>query len=1362
MLLVFALTLFTSATLLFLVQPMIGKMILPLLGGSPEVWNTCLVFFQAMLLAGYAYAHASTRWLGVRRQAGYHLAVLVLPVLLFAVAGPLVVHRSFIVGGGNPIAGVLLILLVAVGLPFFVVSTTSPLLQQWFSSTDHPSARDPYFLSTASNFGSMLALVGYPALVEPFLTLKDQRLAWSIGYGVYILLTGTCAVLLWRSGVSATASGLEPALAAEPVKALAAVGTAAITADEPRSGKVQAGKPRGRGRAKKGDKPERVEQPPPENEPASDTALSGEVTVGRRVRWVLMAAVPSSLMMGVTTFVTMDLAPIPLLWVLPLGLYLLSFIIVFAKIPEKVQSTLVVAGVLLMLCGVAAAASSWLSERSGQVQFLAGLCWLAAVGSTFLILSIRDANLIHKVMILAMPLLVLLLVFMMLSKFELKIGYVIVLHLLLMFVVAMVCHGAIVRDRPPTKYLTEFYMWMSFGGVLGGIFNALIAPVIFNSLAEYALAMVVACMLLPALDPNEDTDPGKLGRYADVALIFLFILAGGCLAGCRLVNRNLDFETLRNGGWGWMAAAVVLTLGFGFVYALRPARGRLADFALRFPVALLVFGLALAPLAVLMGMGLADDRWDYLLVLRGTWGWLLAAVALSALWLGFAKLRSGAESRTLLGLRDALPPGLVVLAIILSGLLIAATVFARIHLQSDLLDQLRSRLIGFDGLAALRDGCWVWLVMAAVGGVAWGANQLRGAASEDRATAGPRAAWIAVVCGLAVVGLGALTGYSSAGTGHDLLAVRKGGWAWLLAAAAGCLIAGGVLVSRVPIADRLRVGLKVVLPATLAVLALVPAAFLLGLVAGDPQFSGEALSGRGWHWLIGASGLILCVAALFPLIVRNCRLRQFTPSLDIALPIALLLLTIGLVWGLRSTVLHYRIIAFASSLGFDDERQLRVILTFGLPAVLCYTFVERSLKFGLGIGAVLLGGAFTNLLVDPTLYEHRSYFGVLKVEVRADPRRDVVYVRRDVPSALLSARLEALSQNDEAIMKELDEGRPVGLLLTLNELLHGTTVHGMQYQMHQMVVPLMAAETVGAGCGDPLGLATVALATTTQDYSEQALTYYHRAGPMGRVMREFNRSAADRIGVIGLGTGTLACYGRPGQTMVFYDIDKAVKEISFDRRDYFSFICDAKARGVNIPDLVLGDARLEIERFLTTHPDLPESEKYTILVVDAFSSDAIPLHLITREAVQQYMKLLRGEGVLAFHVSNRFLDLKPVLANIAEEEGLVAAFQSEPDGLLDLGTIGRSGSTWVVIARATTEPSEAAPARVLHSKTLEPLMTEERRSPSKEHAQDRNKSSFPEGAKWERAEPKPGTGVWTDDYSNLIKVLSWRDVIGGW
>src|SRR6266851_118236 len=202
MLLVFAVTLFTSATLLFLVQPMIGKMITPLLGGTPAVWNTCMVFFQAILLAGYAYSHGTTAWLGVRKQAGLHLAILVVPFLFF----PLAINKSLISGGEeNPIPSLLLLLTFSVGAPFFVVSTSAPLLQKWFADTDHPSANDPYFLYAASNLGSMLTLLGYPLVVEPNLTLKSQGMTWMIGYGLLVLLIGACAVYLWKFAPAAIA-----------------------------------------------------------------------------------------------------------------------------------------------------------------------------------------------------------------------------------------------------------------------------------------------------------------------------------------------------------------------------------------------------------------------------------------------------------------------------------------------------------------------------------------------------------------------------------------------------------------------------------------------------------------------------------------------------------------------------------------------------------------------------------------------------------------------------------------------------------------------------------------------------------------------------------------------------------------------------------------------------------------------------------------------------------------------------------------------------------------------------------------------------------------------------------------------------
>src|SRR5437588_12617978 len=171
MLLVYAATLFVSASLLFLIQPMVGKMILPYLGGAPAVWNTCMVFFQAMLLLGYTYAHLTTVWLGVRLQAIVHLLVLVVPVFVL----PIMVNiERTPQGEAYPVFGVPALLFVTAGLPFFMVASSAPLLQKWFASTGHPAARDPYFLYGASNLGRMLALFSYPLLVEPYKALPGQ------------------------------------------------------------------------------------------------------------------------------------------------------------------------------------------------------------------------------------------------------------------------------------------------------------------------------------------------------------------------------------------------------------------------------------------------------------------------------------------------------------------------------------------------------------------------------------------------------------------------------------------------------------------------------------------------------------------------------------------------------------------------------------------------------------------------------------------------------------------------------------------------------------------------------------------------------------------------------------------------------------------------------------------------------------------------------------------------------------------------------------------------------------------------------------------------------------------------------------
>ena len=259
-----------SATLVFMVQPMFARFVLPLLGGTPAVWTTAMLFFQTALLLAYLYAHWSTRRFGPRRQAALHLALVAAALLVL----PLGVPDGWIPAGrqlAGPVAARCCCWCRS-GCPFFVVSSTAPLLQSWLADTDHPDGRDPYFLYRASNIGSVIGLLSYPLLVERELTLDAQSWLWSAGYGLLAVL------LEW--------------LGARDV-ALAAPG-----GDTPATG---------------------------------DDAPAERISAGRRVRWVTLAFVPSSLMLGATSAMTMNLAPIPLLWVLPLSLYLVSFILVFSR-----------------------------------------------------------------------------------------------------------------------------------------------------------------------------------------------------------------------------------------------------------------------------------------------------------------------------------------------------------------------------------------------------------------------------------------------------------------------------------------------------------------------------------------------------------------------------------------------------------------------------------------------------------------------------------------------------------------------------------------------------------------------------------------------------------------------------------------------------------------------------------------------------------------------------------------------------------------------------------------------------------------------------------------------------------------------
>ncbi len=412
---VFTLAIFVGATLLFLVQPMAAKQVLPLLGGAPAVWNTAMVLFQALLLGGYLYAHVlASRVRSQRTQLLVHAVVLGLTCVALPIGLPMSWRTP--PTESSPVAWLLLALIMSVGGPFFALSTTVPLLGRWFSLTGHRSAKDPYFLYAASNAGALLALLAYPVVIEPTLGLSRQMSWWSIGFGVYALLVLASGRILLSS------------------LAAASPGVTAVS-DSP------------------------TEAPAPGWK--------------QRSRWILLAFVPSSLTLGVTQHFSTDIASFPMLWVLPLGVYLVTYIVAFSALGR-----------------VAMRVAAW-----------------------------------------CVPLLVVLVVTLLLAFQAEPIVPQMIVHGLCLLAVGLMCHGRLAEERPCTERLTEFYLLLSVGGVLGGVFNALLAPVIFSGIAEYPIALVVACLLRPsrpaaasAEDRVGDWSSGALWRrFEDFALPALLI-----------------------------------------------------------------------------------------------------------------------------------------------------------------------------------------------------------------------------------------------------------------------------------------------------------------------------------------------------------------------------------------------------------------------------------------------------------------------------------------------------------------------------------------------------------------------------------------------------------------------------------------------------------------------------------------------------------------------------------------------------------------------------------------------------------------------------------------------------------------------
>ena len=381
----FALVIFISAFLIFLVQPLIAKQILPWFGGSAAVWATCLLFFQTALLAGYAYADAVTRWLSLKRQVLLHTALLSVAALTM----PILVGEGWRPQGSEePISRILMLLTATIGLPYFLLATTTPLVGAWYARRFHAAA--PYRLFALSNLASLLALLGFPFLIEPQLGNRQVTWIWSGLFAVFALL---CASLGWRTLRS---QGAHAGGAGAPVPA----------ADAPN-------------------------QPDQTADPSSATGTRAVPSPGGPWTWILLSAVGSAMLLGVTSHLTQNISSAPLLWVFPLALYLMTFIISFDH-PRWYLRAL-----FLPLAGLSLPLMAWLSDS----------------------LALKQVTPVYA---------------------------------LGLFVVCMTCHGELARLKPEPRRLTAFYLCMAVGGALGSLCMAVLAPLVFDGYFELYAALVVA------------------------------------------------------------------------------------------------------------------------------------------------------------------------------------------------------------------------------------------------------------------------------------------------------------------------------------------------------------------------------------------------------------------------------------------------------------------------------------------------------------------------------------------------------------------------------------------------------------------------------------------------------------------------------------------------------------------------------------------------------------------------------------------------------------------------------------------------------------------------------------------------------
>jgi hypothetical protein len=483
-------TVFSGAFLLFCSEPMIGKMLLPLLGGVTSVWMTCVLFFQLVLLAGYIYVHLIERFLDLRLQIAVHCVLLVSSVFFLPIrftGGPDEAAVS------HPAVWLLVELTKTVGIPFFVVSTTAPLVQNWLTKTEFIAGTDPYFLYALSNGGSLGALLAYPLLIEPNFGVRLQSSLWFVGYALFVLMVFSVAAAALRYRGS---------------------------------------------REQHADPPE-------------DVSTTSVPTWSDRLYWTAAAFVPSALMLAVTNHILQNLAPVPLLWIIPLAIYLMTLMIAFGRTSRFSIAHLskVFPFIVLLLFPIVVNAGPIESKSSALVM----------TG-----------------------------------------------HLLVLLIGGLLCHRALASSRPGPRHLTEFYVWTALGGALGGMFTAVVAPLLFRRIIEYPL--LVAMLALFRVQTEQDRQRRRTD-WIFPAVCFLALLIATIVLAQRQVSILPNLSS-----WLWVNAALLVAVSLVTAQRFRLAlviAGVALVYCIQLPGLAQRTTLAMAAIFVSLALIFQNRRWRF-------------------------------------------------------------------------------------------------------------------------------------------------------------------------------------------------------------------------------------------------------------------------------------------------------------------------------------------------------------------------------------------------------------------------------------------------------------------------------------------------------------------------------------------------------------------------------------------------------------------------------------------------------------------------------------------------------------------------------------------------------------------------------